>query len=68
MVRSNELVAARKKVGATQADAANVIGCAVNTYCSKENNKACFTIDEVVKLCDFLNIESDREKVFIFLA
>lgn len=68
MVRSNELVAARKKVGATQEDAANAIGCSVNTYCSKENNNSCFTIEEAVKLCDFLKIDNDRDKVYIFLA
>lgn len=68
MVRSNELVAARKRVGATQEDAANAIGCSVNTYCSKENNKSSFTIEEAVKLCDFLQIQNDKDKGYIFLA
>lgn len=68
MVRTNELVAARKRVGATQEDAANAIGCSLNTYCSKENNNSSFTIDEAVELCAFLKIKKDRDKAYIFLA
>ena len=68
MVRTDELVAARKRVRATQEDAANAIGCSVNTYCSKENNNSSFTVDEAVILCSFLKITSDIEKAYIFLA
>lgn len=68
MVRTNELQAARKRVGATQTDAANAIGCTTNTYCAKENNISPFTVDEAVVLCDFLNINSGEERAYIFLA
>lgn len=68
MVRTDELVAARKRVKATQEDAANAIGCSTNTYCAKENNVSSFTVDEAVILCNFLKITSDIEKSYIFLA
>lgn len=68
MVRTNELQAARKRVGATQSDAANAINCSVNTYCAKENNERPFTVDEVVLLCKFLKIERGEEKAYIFLC
>lgn len=68
MVRTNELQAARKRIGATQADAAKAIKCSVNSYCAKENNVSSFTVDEVSLLCVFLQITDNSEKGYIFLA
>lgn len=67
MVRTEELQAARKRVGATQSDAAKAIGCSTNTYCAKENNEAKFDVFEVVALCKFLKINDNAEKAYIFL-
>ncbi|MCM1365576.1 MAG: helix-turn-helix transcriptional regulator [Faecalibacterium sp.] len=68
MVRTNELVAARKRVGATQEDAAKAIGCSKNIYCAKENNKAKFDIVEAVTLCEYLNINNSSDRAYIFLS
>ena len=68
MVRTNELQAARKRVGATQRDAAKAIGCSTNSYCDKENNRAKFDVLEVATLCDFLKINDNAEKAYIFLC
>lgn len=68
MVRTAELQAARKRVGATQADAAEAIGCSPSTYSEKENNIAKFDVVEVVALCNFLKIYDDAEKAYIFLC
>ena len=68
MVRTGELQAARKRVGATQSDAAKAIGCSTNSYCDKENNKAKFDVSEVVTLCNFLEINDNAERAYIFLC
>lgn len=68
MVRTNELVAARKRVGVTQEDCGREIGCSKNVYCQKENNKAKFDIIEASKLCDFLKITDYAQRAYIFLA
>lgn len=68
MVRTLELQIARKRVGATQSDAAKAIGCSLNTYCAKENNEAKFDVVEVVALCDFLKIHDPKERAYIFLC
>lgn len=68
MVRTEELQAERKRRKATQQDAAKAIGCSTNTYCAKENNEAKFDVEEVVKLCEFLGIESKEKRAYIFLC
>ena len=68
MVRTTELQIARKRVGATQRDAAKAIGCSLNTYCKKENNEAKFDIIEAVILCNFLKIHNPAERAYIFLC
>lgn len=68
MVRTTELQIARKRVGATQSDAAKAIGCSLNTYCAKENNEAKFDIVEAVALCNFLKIHDPAERAYIFLC
>ncbi len=68
MVRTNELVAARKRVGVTQEEAAKAIGCSKNIYCAKENNKAKIDIVEAIALCEYLRIKDDAERAYIFLS
>lgn len=68
MVRTNELQAERKRKNATQKDAANAIGCSVNSYCLKENNEAKFDVEEVIKLCEFLDIYDNAKRAYIFLC
>ena len=68
MVRTKELQAERKRKDVTQSDCAKVIGCSTNTYSQKENNEAKFDIEEVAKLCDFLEITSKARRAYIFLC
>ncbi len=68
MVRTNELVAARKRIGVTQEECGRHIGCSKSTYSQKENNKAKFDIVEVTQLCDLLKIEDLSQRAYIFLA
>lgn len=68
MVRTEELQAERKRKKATQSDCAKVIGCSTNTYSKKENNEAKFDIEEVAKLCDFLEITNKARRSYIFLC
>lgn len=68
MVRTEELQAERKRKKKTQSDCAEAIGCSTNTYCQKENNEAKFDIEEVTKLCDFLEITNRARRAYIFLC
>lgn len=68
MVRTNELVAARKRAGVTQEECGKAIGCSKSVYCQKENNKAKFDIIEATKLCVFLNISDYAQRAYIFLS
>ena len=68
MVRTNELIAERTKARMTQSDAANVCGCALNTYNRKETGKASFTVEEVVALCNAFGITDPERRAYIFLA
>lgn len=68
MVRTKELMAWRMRRGINQKQAGEAIGCSTNTYNLKENNKASFTLPEVEALINLLNIESDEDKCYIFLA
>lgn len=68
LVRTEELQAERARKKATQSDCAKAIGCSTNTYGQKENNEAKFDIDEVTKLCDFLEITDNARKAYIFLC
>lgn len=66
-MRTGELKAQRVLRNKTQRDCAEAIGCGINTYNQKENGVKSFTVDEVIKLCDYLEITSDSQKVSIFL-
>lgn len=68
MIRTKDLIAERIRAGLTQRDAAKICECSVNTYGKKENGKASFTLDEVVKLCNALHIDDREKRAYIFLS
>lgn len=68
MVRTNELVAARKRLGITQEQAATALKCSKNTYCAKETNRAKFDVDEALNLCELLKIDDNNQRAYIFLS
>lgn len=55
------------KQGKTQGDAAQALGISRNLLNAKINGRAAFTVDQVKKLGEFLNL-SDAETIRIFLA
>jgi len=67
MVDKNALMGKMVSSGYTQATLAPLIGCSKNTLNAKINNKAQFDVEEVLALCQILNIFDDKEKVSIFL-
>lgn len=67
MVRTNELVALRKRKKKTQRDCAAALNISGNSYQRKETGISDFTTDEVVKLCEYLEVNSPRYATYIFL-
>lgn len=58
---SNIIKAIRVYKGYFQADIAKGIGMSKRTYVTKENNPKLFTVGELEKLADFLNV---RKEIF----
>ena len=56
------------KVGMTQEALADYIGKSSNTLSSRINGTSYFDTEEIDKICEALNITSEKEKVAIFLA
>jgi DNA-binding Xre family transcriptional regulator len=56
------------KVGFTQGALAERIGMSENTLSSRMVGASSFNIDEIDKICEVLNIQSNDEKAAIFLA
>ncbi len=54
--------------GHTQKSLAALIGMSENTLGSRINGKSSFNVDEVLSICDALNITDDLEKAAIFLS
>lgn len=67
MIRTNELVALRKRKKKTQADCAEALNMSTNSYQRKEIGISEFTTDEVVMLCDFLEVKNPNYAAYIFL-
>lgn len=62
---SLELKAARARRGMTQADVARKMGVSVTAYTLKENGKRIFTLPNIQKLAQFLNLEPvEIQKIF----
>lgn len=56
---SNIIKGLRNLRGYTQEEVAYAIGITVRTYCRKEQNPDLFTIGELRKLSNFLNVQED---------
>jgi DNA-binding XRE family transcriptional regulator len=67
MLNKNKLLARIVEAGMTQKTLALALGISVNTLNSKINGKGCFDTEQVVKICDVLNITDDKVKADIFL-
>lgn len=67
MINTNRLKAAIVGAGMSQVQLAKVVGMNKNTLSAKINGKASFNVDEVMKICATLGIQSDQEKCLIFL-
>lgn len=68
MLNRNLLKSAMARVGFTQGALAERIGMSENTLSSRMQGASSFNIDEIDKICDVLNIESNDEKAAIFLG
>lgn len=68
MLDVNKLKGAIARAGHTQNSLSKELKMSINTLNAKVNGKSSLTCDEVVTLCDVLGIESESEKVEIFLA
>lgn len=67
-MRRNLLKAKIVENGLTMEELADKISVSRTTLFYKMSGKTQFTLDEVVKMCDVLNIRTPEEKTNIFLA
>lgn len=67
MINSKKLKACIFSAGYSQRSLAKTLGMSVNTLNAKINGKSDFNVDEVMKVCDALKIESPEERCAIFL-
>lgn len=58
---------ALERAGYTQVSFASKLGYSKNTLNNKINGRSKVTTDEIIKMCEFLSITSNEEKVKIFL-
>lgn len=68
MVDVNKLKGAIARAGYSQETLAKEMNMSPNTLNAKVNGKSRITTDEVVEMCNVLSIDSDSEKIEIFLA
>ena len=68
MLNRNLLKSAMARMGLTQGALAERIGMSENTLSSRMLGTSSFNIDEVDKICEILDIQSNDEKAAIFLA
>lgn len=68
MLNRNLLKSAMVRAGYTQGALAKRIGMSENTLSSRMLGASAFNIDEVDEICEALKIESNDEKVAIFLS
>ena len=67
MVQTNLLKGRIVMAGINRKDLAKLSHMSESTLSDKINGKRSFTVDEATLLCDILGIESNDEKVDIFL-
>ena len=68
MINTNKIKGAIVRAGFTQTNLAQALNMSVNTLNAKINGKSRITTDEAQDMCRILAINSDAEKVEIFLA
>lgn len=68
MVNKNLLKGKIVASGISRKELAHRLGMSESTLSDKINGKRSFTVDEAEELCRILGIESDEEKVAIFLV
>lgn len=68
LVNKNMLLSEMVSSGFNQKSMASAIGMSKNTFCLKINGHNEFNADEIMKICDVLNITSCDKKVAIFLS
>jgi len=68
MVDRNLLCGKIVSCGFSQVSLAKVLGMSKNTLNASINNKRPFNSDEILTLCELLQISEDAEKIRIFLA
>lgn len=61
-INKSNIKAIRVKLGLTQQDMAKKLGMSKSAYCSKENNKRRFTIEEAYKISEIFGLPI--EKIF----
>lgn len=67
-MQANLLRAQMARVGITQAEVAKACGITENTLSNKLSGKTEFKADEIVAICDILQIENPALKNDIFLT
>lgn len=67
MVNTNALKGAIVAAGHSQRSLAKLLCMSENTLGSKVNNKLEFTAEEIIRLCEKINIHDAQTKVDIFL-
>ena len=68
MVDTNRLKGAMVRAGFSQISLAKKLGMSKNTLNAKLNGKAKISTDEAKNMCEILCIDTEREKVEIFLT
>lgn len=63
-----KLIGKIAETGHTQKSLAAEIGMSENTLSSRINGKSSFNVDEIIAICDVLNISDNAEKAAIFLS
>lgn len=66
-MKNLELIAERNRKGLNQSDISKLLHLSTTQYCKKERGKVDFTISEVKKIKDILNLSVERV-VEIFLT
>lgn len=67
MVDTNKLKSEMVRAGFSQNTFAKRLGMSINTLNAKINGKAKISTDEAKSMCDILGINTEKEKVEIFL-
>ena len=67
MLAKNKLRAKIIEVGYSQSDVADEIGISKTAFSNKINDKCDFTLTEIQKICNLLNLnEEERHTIFLF--